>query len=224
MPRSDTWQLCIRFLNLSSLDQTERSTQKRLADIIEQISYNPRALQYFLDEATAMLYNTKTHETDTILSSLGAAVEKAYGRWEKAITIELEKDDTSMQNNELFRSFLALLFIYPTHFGATVFSSAEEIGICVSPKRIQDMTEQILEQHNVGALRARSLTGDKLLLLKPSGFIARYLFGHRRVSRAAAQNVGLVRHWISQSRRERIGGAGHLFERVIAAGKLSGGP
>lgn len=216
MPPSTARLLCGAFFDLSSLDKTE-DTRKQVTEIIDQVSYNPRALQYFLDDATSRLYNTKTHETKRILGKLRAAVGHAFGRWEKGVEGEL---GTETQHSELFKAFLALIFIYPKHFGASVTDmDTEEEGIIVSPAHILSMTGQILEFHNAGALRARSdQDGGKLLLLKPRGFLARHLLGPRRIIGAAHHNVVLVRHWICQSEGERISGKGHLFERVIAAG------
>jgi hypothetical protein len=220
MPPKTAREICDQFFDLGTLDK-DPQTQRKLADIIEQVSYNPRALQYFLDDAATRLMDTKTHETDEILARLQAAVERAFALWERGLEDKL--GEKGSQEGELFKTFLALTFIYPEHFGASVISpSAGEEGIELSPERVRDMTGQILEQHNAGALRARSdMKSGMLTLLKPHGFIARHLLGPRRSTHAVNRNVSMVRHWISQTEREGIGSKGHLFERLIAAGPSS---
>jgi len=172
MPPSITRRICDVFLDLSSL---ENGCRGDLDDIIKQVSANPRYLQLFLEEATAKLKDTTTENKYVILRVLQASLDRVYAKWKRGIEDVLGQSHTNHQ----FKTFLALAFFDPGSFGGSTNQCrrTKEKGIYLEWERVRllNMSGQILEHHKAGALHVRDEYGRKVLLLKPRGFIARYL-------------------------------------------------
>ena len=202
MPTSAVRRLFGSYFDLQLFSETEVG-RVELPNIIEQVSYNPKMLQFFLDEATSRLMDTKTHETAKILAHLRSAMECAYSFWAKGVD-ELGGNGTE---SSVFKWQLALAFIYPEASGAV---PGNDEGIQLSPPK--DLEKPLLKHYRAGLFHVHLYRSNSLLVIKPRGHMARYLLTRPQFCEGMAYVC---------FRAMALQKAGHPVATVIAGGWCS---
>lgn len=198
MPPAITQRICERYLDLSGLDNNCQQL------LFENLSYNPRALHFFLKEASTLYHNALADAIKP--SDVQNCVNAAYAAWSAHITGYLS---TTTLHRPADTFFVTCLFSFPGAFDARL----TEDGIAIPANKASQFVQTLL---NAGAIRAK-VEEDTILIYRPKGFLARYLFARPPIYHE--QDLTVIFAWLWAASTSHVGKKGHLFEKILAAGK-----
>lgn len=198
MPRDVTRKICDKYLVLDGLDKETVST------LMDSVSYNPRALHFFLEAVTSNHKNTFSDEIKP--KDIQDCVAISYREWSGRISGYISSTCAAHPTDTFF---VACLFAFPSAFNGT----EEERGVVVPASKAGFFVQTLL---NAGAIRAEQGADGNILIRKPKGFLARYLFDEP--PKVHLKDTVIMFSWLWATSTERIGSKGHLFEKILATG------
>jgi len=197
MPPAVTKAICERYLDLDALGE------QAVNELVHSVSYNPRALQFFLLEVSAA-HRKHTLSDEIKETDIQHCINKAYKDWSTRISGYISN---TILKDHADTFFITCLFSFPSAFGA----SKVEGGLKVPLSNAGTLVEAL---QNAGAIKA-SREEDGIVVLKPKGFLARYLF--QRSPEFHTQDLALMFGWMMATATNHMGPKGHLVEKAIAA-------
>lgn len=197
MPPAITQKICERYLDLSGLDYEFQQ------ELFKTLSYNPRALHFFFKDVSTSHQNTLADAIKP--SDIRNCINAAYSAWATHISGYLSTTNLSRPADTFF---VTCLFSYPCAFDAR----PTEDGIEVPANMASQFVQTLL---NAGAIRAKEVD-DSILIYKPKGFLARYLFARPPIYHD--QDLTIIFAWLWAASTSHVGKKGHLFEKMLAAG------